>query len=97
MPMPATTSAMLHLTLGDFPGALALADTIQTDAPGHLFADIIRGEAAERKNDTTLLNQSYRAFLDHYDRELKAGRVEYDEHRPILDDFRTRAKASLPR
>lgn len=90
-------SAMLHLTLGDFPGALALADTIQANAPGHLFADIIRGEAAERKNDTKLLNQSYRAFLDHYDRELKAGRVEYDEHRPILDDFRTRAKASLPR
>ena len=90
-------AAMIHVTLGDFPGALALADTIQADAPGHLFADIIRGETADRKNDTALLNQSYRDFLDHYDRELKAGRIEYDEHRPILDDFRTRAKASLGR
>lgn len=89
--------AMIHVILGDFPGALALADTIQSGAPGHLFADIIRGETADRKNDTALLNKSYRDFLDHYDREIKAGRVEYDEHRPILDDFRTRAKASLGR
>jgi hypothetical protein len=88
-------SAMLHLTLGDFPGALALADTIQADAPGHLFADVVRGETADRKNDTALLSKSYREFLDHYDREIKAGRVEYQEHRPVLDDFRTRAKASL--
>jgi hypothetical protein len=90
-------SAMIHVTLGDFPGALALADTIQAGAPGHLFADIIRGEAADRQNDTALLNRSYRDFLDHFDSELKAGRIEYQEHRPILDDFRTRAKASLPR
>jgi double zinc ribbon protein len=90
-------SAMIHLTLGDFPGALALADTIQAGAPGHLFADIVRGETADRKNDTALLTRSYRDFLDHFDRELKAGRIEYQEHRPILDDFRTRAKASLGR
>jgi hypothetical protein len=90
-------AAMLHLTLGDFPAALALADTIQRGAPGHLFVDIIRGEAGDRQNDTTLLNRSYRDFLDHYDGELKAGRVEYEEHRPVLDDFRTRAKASLGR
>jgi hypothetical protein len=88
---------MIHLTLGDFPGALALADTIQAGAPGHLFADIVRGETADRKNDTALLSRSYRDFLDHYDRELKAGRAEYEEHRPVLDDFRTRAKASLGR
>lgn len=90
-------AAMVHLILGDFPGALALADTIQAGAPGHLFADVIRGETADRSNDTALLNRSYRAFLDHFDRELQAGRIEYQEHRPILDDFRTRAKASLPR
>ena len=90
-------AAMIHLTMGDFPGALALADTIQADAPGHLFANIVRGEAADRDNDTALLSRSYRDFLDHYDRELKAGRVEYQEHRPILEDFRTRAKASLGR
>ena len=90
-------SAMIHLTMGDFPGALALADTIQADAPGHLFANIVRGETADRQNDTALLSRSYRDFLDHYDRELKAGRVEYQEHRPILEDFRTRAKASLGR
>ncbi len=90
-------SAMIRLTVGDFPGALALADTIQAGAPGHLFADVVRGETADRQNDTALLSRSYRDFLDHYDRELRAGRIEYEEHRPILDDFRTRAKASLGR
>jgi hypothetical protein len=48
-------------------------------------------------NDTAALEQSYRRFLDHYDREIRAGRIEYTEHRPILDDFSTRAKASLGR
>lgn len=90
-------AAMIHLTLGDFPGTLALADTILAGAPGHLFAYIIRGESADRQNDTALLNRSYREFLDHFDSEIKAGRIEYQEHRPILDDFRTRAKASLGR
>ena len=63
-------AAMIHLTLGDFPGTLALADTIQAGAPGHLFAYIIRGEAADRQNDTALLNRSYREFLDHFVRVM---------------------------
>jgi hypothetical protein len=90
-------AAMIHLIVGNAPGALALADTIQSGAPGHLFADVIRGEAADRTNDTALLTRSYRSFLDHFDAELKSGRIEYTEHRPVLDDFRTRARASLPR
>jgi hypothetical protein len=90
-------AAMIQLTIGEVAAALALADTIQATAPEHLFADIVRGEAADRQNDTAGLNRAYQRFLDHYDRELRAGRIEYDEHRPILDDFSTRAKASLGR
>jgi hypothetical protein len=90
-------AAMIDLAVGDFPGAEALADTILAGAPGHLFAYLIRGESADRQNDTTALTRSYREFLDHYDAEMRAGRVEYAEHRPALDDFRTRARASLGR
>jgi double zinc ribbon protein len=87
-------AATINLVIGDLGAALALADTIQAVAPGHLFADIVRGEVADRRNDAAALARSYREFLSHYDAELRAGRVEYAEHKPILDDFRTRAKAS---
>jgi len=90
-------AAMIQLAVGDAAAALALADTIEANAPEHLFADIVRGEAADRRNDTAGLARSYQRFLDHYDREMRAGRIEYAEHRPILDDFSTRAKASLGR
>lgn len=90
-------AAMIDLAVRDFPGAEALADTILAGAPGHLFAYLIRGEAADRQNNAAALTRSYQDFLDHYDAEMRAGRVEYAEHRPALDDFRTRAKASLGR
>jgi hypothetical protein len=90
-------AAMIQLAVGDAAAALALADTIEANAPEHLFADIVRGEVADRRNDTTGLTRAYRNFLDHYSREMRAGRIEYQEHRPILDDFSTRAKASLGR
>jgi double zinc ribbon protein len=90
-------AALIHLAVGDLASARALADTILAQAPGHLFAYLIRGEAADRQNDTTALNRSYRDFLAHYDSELRAGRAEYTEHRPILDDFRVRAEASVGR
>ena len=88
-------AALIHLAVGDFASALALADTILTQAPGHLFGYLIRGEAADRQNDADALTKSYRDFLAHYDAELRAGSVEYAEHRPILDDFRVRATASV--
>lgn len=88
-------AATIHLVIGDFPAALALADTIQAQAPGHLFGHIIRGEVADRRNDAAALNASYRDFLRDEAAELRAGRAEYADHKPILDDFRTRAKASL--
>ena len=90
-------AAMIQLAVGDDATALALADTIQANAPEHLFADIVRGEVADRRNDTAALTRAYQSFLDHYSREMRAGRIEYQEHRPILDDFSTRAKASLGR
>jgi hypothetical protein len=88
-------AAMLHLATGSFAPANALADTILSQAPGHLFGYIVRGESADREDRPEALTQSYRDFLSHFDAELRSGRSEYTEHRAILNDFRTRAKASL--
>lgn len=87
-------AAIIHLVVGEFAQAKALADTIAADAPTHLFAPLIRGEAAEQENDSGKLAESYRAFLARYDAEMKAGRREYLEHQPILDQFRSRAAAA---
>jgi hypothetical protein len=88
-------AAMIDLAIGEFAAARALADTILSDAPGHLFAYLLRGEAADRQKQAAALTVSYREFLAHYDAEMRAGRAEYAEHRPVLDEFRTRARASL--
>jgi hypothetical protein len=87
-------AALIHLAVGDLAPALALADTILSQSPGHLFGYVIRGEVAERQNQLAALSRSYRDFLSHYDAELRTGRSEYSEHKPILDDFRVRAQAS---
>lgn len=89
-------AALLHLALADYPAASALADTILAQSPGHLFGYIIRGDVADRENKLKPLNQAYRDFLSHFDAELKSGRPEYADHRPLLDSFRTRAQASAP-
>ncbi len=89
-------AAMIHLVLGQFPEARALADTILATQPTHLLAFVIRGEAAEQQKDQATLAAAYRGFLAAYDAEIKADRQEYSEHKPVLDDFRTRALARRP-
>lgn len=87
-------AAMIHLALGDFPQALAQADSILAGQAKHLFAFVIQGEVAEQKNDTKALDRAYAAFLAAYDTETKAKRPEYTDHQPSLDDFRNRALAN---
>jgi hypothetical protein len=88
-------AAMIHLVNGGVEAARALADTIQKETPNHLFGYLIRGEAADRANDLAALNTAYRAFLNSYDAEIQADRIEYREHKTALDDFRTRARATI--
>jgi hypothetical protein len=83
-------AAMLHTQVGEFPAALALADTILAETPGHLFGYLVRGEVAELRNDTAGRAQAHRDFLKHYDGESRAGRVEYLEHKPVLDEFKAK-------
>ena len=80
-------AAMLRFNVGDFAGSLALADTIEASVPGHLFAAMLRGNVATATNDQAGLEQSYRAFMTTYDREMAANRVEYLDHKPVVDEF----------
>lgn len=85
-------AAVLHLQTRDFAGAQALADTILTESPGHLFGYIIRGEAANLSADSRLRAQAERDFLAHYDAEAASKRVEYLEHQPVVDEFKAEAQ-----
>jgi hypothetical protein len=84
-------AAVLRIQSGDPAGALALADTIQTESPGHLFIYLIRGTAAEARGDTAASARAAQDFLAHYDAEMAAKRPEYLEHRPALEEFKHQA------
>ena len=87
-------AGMLYFMIGDFPAALALADTIQQDAPRHLFAPLIRGSVAEAQGDQPALARSYAAFLQNYPAEVQAGRQEYSDHQELLDQFKHSADSA---
>ena len=84
-------AAVLHAQVGDFAAARALADTILQEVPTHLFGHVIRGEVARLENDQAALDAAHRGFLAAYDTEMAANRVEYLEHGPVLQRFRSEA------
>ena len=84
-------AAMLRFNVGDFAGSLALADTIEASQPGHLFAPMIRGNVATATGDQAALRASYRDFVANYEKEMTANRVEYLDHKPVVDEFRSLA------
>ena len=75
----------------DTAAALRLADSIAIDAPGHLFAILIRGTAARQSGNAPLLARSQREFLAAWAGEMQKDRSEYRDHRTILDQFREKA------
>ena len=87
-------AAMLHLAVGEAAAAKALADSILAELPNHLLGFVLQGEIAEQANDAALLAKSYAGFLARYDAEIKTNRPEYLDHKPVLDDFLTRARAN---
>jgi hypothetical protein len=85
-------AAVIHLQAGQIPEARALADTILADAPGHLFGYLVRGTAARIANDSAEENKAQREFLRYYQSEMAANRVEYLEHKPVIEEFRSEAE-----
>jgi len=87
-------AALLRVHTGDAAAARALGDTVLQQTPGHLFGYVILGTVARWQKDDAALRRAYTGFLQHYDAEMKAGRVEYGEHSTSLDDFRKAALAA---
>ena len=85
-------AAVLHLEVGDFAPAYALADTILQKSPHHLFGFLIRGTAARYQGDAAARARAERDFLTNYRSEMAANRVEYLEHKPALEEFRKEAE-----
>jgi hypothetical protein len=85
-------AAVLHLSVGDLAPAYALADTILREAPHHLFGFVIRGTAAKFQHDIVARERADREFLANYRAEMAAKRVEYLEHRPVIEEFKEEAE-----
>jgi hypothetical protein len=86
-------AAVIRLQTGDITGAHALADTILDQSPDHLFGYLVRGTAATLANDPGARAQAEREFLRRYDREMAAGRQEYRDHAPVIEEFKREADA----
>ncbi len=85
-------AAVIRLQTGDLAGAHALADTILEQSPDNLLGYLVRGTAAGLADDPGARAQAEREFLRRFDREMAAGRVEYREHAPVIDEFKKGAE-----
>jgi len=90
-------AAVLQMQVGNLPAARALADTIVKESPGHLFGYVIRATAARLQNDPAALARAQKDFLSHYDAEMRLNRVEYLEHRPVVEQLKGDAEKSQRR
>jgi hypothetical protein len=86
--------ATLKLHTGDVAGASAIADTLLRENPDHLFGYVIRGTVARWEKDDKGMAKAYADFLARYDKEIAANRVEYTDHKRMLDDFYQSATAA---
>ena len=90
-------AAVIRLQSGDLAGAHALADTILEQSPDHLLGYVVRGTAAGLADDPGARAQSEREFLRRFDREMAAGRAEYRDHAPVIEEFRKGAAGPAAR
>ena len=85
---------LINAVTGNETSALAHADSIETDVPGHLLAITLRHSVAEMRGDSAAVLSAYRRFLKSYEREIAAQRPEYQTHRSTIDSFYERARSS---
>ena len=78
-------AGLIAIQIGNFPGAHALADTLEARDPGHLFGPILVGALARLEGDTAAYRQALVAFRARADAELaRTDRPEYIEHQQLL-------------
>ncbi len=89
-------AALIRAHTGEVERARALGDSILASEPGHLLGYVVRGTAARWRKDEAALREAYQEFLARYEKEMKANRPEYSEHRSSIEEFRRAAQAALP-
>ena len=86
-------AGLIAIQIGNFPGAHALADTLEARDPGHLFGPILVGALARLEGDTAAYRQALVAFRSRADTELaRTDRPEYVEHQQLLAEVRQAAE-----
>lgn len=84
---------LIHVVTGDRASALAQLDSLRAEAPNHLFAPMLAFTLAQENGDRDGMRAAYSEFLNDYDSEIAAGRLEYEGHRSAIDLFRQSATA----
>jgi hypothetical protein len=87
-------AALIDLHTGNIDAASALADSILTTEPGHLFGYVVRGTIARFQKNDAVLRQAYKDFLAHYPAEKRRARPEYEDHARAVEEFRNAAEAA---
>jgi hypothetical protein len=87
-------AALLRVHNGDVDGSRALGDSILAMQPGHLLGYVVLGTTSRWRKDEAGLARAYQGFMASYDKEMKANRPEYGEHRASIDEFRRAAETA---
>lgn len=87
--------AVIQLVNNQPTEALATANLILAEVPTHLFGHFTAAEAEQMLGNEEAAAAHYRQFLDNFDAELATGRVEYEEHEPVLPGMREQATQIL--
>ncbi|MSR23233.1 MAG: zinc-ribbon domain-containing protein [Gemmatimonadetes bacterium] len=90
---PLDVDGLFHLSLlqreaGQPEAALATAREGLQGSPEHLLNLAASAEAARALGDIETARESYAAMIDAWDREMAAGRPEYEEHSVLLPQLR---------
>lgn len=83
---------LIHVVRGERDAALAQADSMEVEVPGHLLALALREAAYRAAGDTDAIANVYEAFLRNHDREVATGRPEYAAHKNTIDGLLDEAR-----
>lgn len=94
---PLDADARLHiglvqLYLGNAAAALAQADTIARDSRTHLFAAVLRAQAATAQGNVAQARTAYQTYLRNVAAERAKSLPEYDLHRDMLTATESEAR-----
>lgn len=79
---------LLEVAAGNPDGANAQADTLAQAVPTHLYALMLRADAARARGDSAAAHRADRTFLQTYDAEVASAREEYGPHATWLATYR---------